>query len=235
MKSYQAGPIKRRRRTKAQIERLRQQIKDELEDYHPQSIRHVFYRMTNPRLPEPVAKTDKGSPNGYSQVQTLLTKMRREGVIPYGWITDATRRGFHVNTYDDGADFLRNVAGLYRSNIWKHAGHYVEVWCESRSIAGVIEDVCDELAVSLYPAGGFSSITFAYEAAEYIEKRAGFDMVPAEVIYIGDFDPAGVLIDKSIEKELREHLDPDIKLNFYRIAITTHGSAGHIQPRHYAL
>ena len=44
-----------------------------------------------------------------------------------------------------------------------------------RSIAGVIVDLCEELAVSLYPAGGFTSITFAYEAADFIrdEVEAG--------------------------------------------------------------
>ena len=28
---------------------------------HPQSVRHVFYRMTDPRLPVPIAKTDQGA------------------------------------------------------------------------------------------------------------------------------------------------------------------------------
>jgi hypothetical protein len=35
----------------------------------------------------------------------------------------------------------------------------------------VIEDDCEELAVSLYPAGGFSSITLVYEAAEAIAEE----------------------------------------------------------------
>ena len=149
-----------------------------------------------------------------------ITKMRRNGTIPYGWITDATRRGYHVATYNGRSDFLRRVAGLYRANLWEFSQHYVEVWCESRSIAGVIEDECEELAVSLYPAGGFSSITLAYNAAEQINRATDHGIHPAEIIYIGDYDPAGVLIDKSIEKELRKHLDPDVVLNFRRLAIT---------------
>lgn len=43
---------------------------------------------------------------------------------------------------------------------------------------------------------------------------------PVEVVYIGDYDPAGVLIDRAIEKELREHLGAGVELNFHRIAIT---------------
>jgi hypothetical protein len=37
---------------------------------------------------------------------------------------------------------------------------------------------------------------------------------------VGDYDPAGVLIDIALERELREHLDPDIDLQFKRIGIT---------------
>jgi len=86
-------------------------------------------------------------------------------------------------------------------------------------MAGVIEDDCRELAVSLYPAGGFSSITLAYEAASNIndECRDGRGCV---ILYIGDYDPAGVMIDVALERELRKHLDPSIKLFFWRLAIT---------------
>ena len=68
--------------------------------------------------------------------------------------------------------------------------------------------------------GGFSSITLAYQAAEQITEATNNGAVPAEIIYIGDHDPAGVLIDHSIEKELRRHVDSDVELNFHRIAIT---------------
>jgi hypothetical protein len=69
------------------------------------------------------------------------------------------------------ADFLRDYAAAYRADLWADADTHVEVWCESRSIAGVIVDDCRDLAVSLYPAGGFSSITFAFEAAEFLNSR----------------------------------------------------------------
>ena len=108
--------------------------------------------------------------------------------------------------------------GLYRADLWRNADHYCEVWTESRSLAGVIQDECEELAVSLYPAGGFSSITLAFEAADFInQSHDGRDVV---IFYIGDYDPAGVLIDVALERELRAHLSPDITLHFERIGIT---------------
>jgi hypothetical protein len=72
--------------------------------------------------------------------------------------------------------------------------------------------------VSLYPSGGFTSLTLAFEAAETInDVHNGRDVL---IFYIGDYDPAGVLIDVAIERELRRHLDPKINLSFERISIT---------------
>jgi hypothetical protein len=206
----------RRRRTKAQIAQLNSQIIEVMSQDQPQSVRHVYYRMTNPRLPEPVQKTDKG----YQQVQNRTAILRRQGLLPYGWITDATRRGYFVDTFRDAGDFIRQMAGLYRGDLWANADTYVEVWCESRSIASVIEDTCRDLAVSLYPAAGFSSLTLAYEAAQYINSATGNGRKPAHIIYIGDYDPAGVLIDRSIDTELRKHLNSAVDMTFHRLAIT---------------
>jgi hypothetical protein len=219
---YGASPI-RRRRTKNAVEKLERQILDVLEEDHPQSVRHVFYRMTDPRLLEPIDKTELG----YRVIQNRLTVMRREGKVPYGWISDATRRGYHTITYANGADFLSRHIGAYRADLWADSKFRVEVWCESRSIAGVIEADCRELAVSLYPCGGFSSITFAYEAAEMLAEECGswfgdeyLQDQTAAIFYIGDYDPSGVLIDKSLEAELRRHLPEDFELQFNRLAIT---------------
>ena len=40
------------------------------------------------------------------------------------------------------------------------------------------------------------------------------------MIYVGDYDPAGVLIDVSLAAELRMHLNPQVDFTLHRIAIT---------------
>src|SRR5262249_46060621 len=142
---YVPGDIKRDRRTKAQVRTLDDQIVAALSECSPQSVRHVFYLMTDPRLKEPVAKSE----GGHRAIQHRLKELRRSGRVPYHWIEDMSRRGYHVVTYNGSEDFLRRVRGLYRADLWEHADVYVEVWCESRSIAGVIQSVCRELCVSL--------------------------------------------------------------------------------------
>jgi hypothetical protein len=208
---YRTGTIKRERRTKAEIAQLEKQILDVLEACK-QSVRHVFYRMTDTTLPVFVEKTEAG----YRQVQHLTMKMRRDERLPYGSLTDTSRRGYFVNTYHGAADFIRSMNGLYRADLWQSAEYYCEVWCESRSIAGVIQDTCEELAVSLFPAGGFSSVTFVYEASTEINDSVD---KPVVIFYIGDYDPSGVLVDEAIEREMRLHLRKDIELTFKRLAI----------------
>jgi hypothetical protein len=210
---YRAGTLKRNRRTKAQLAQLDQQIINVLAADHPQSVRHVFYRLTDPRLPEPVEKSDLG----YRHVQERCVKLRRSGRIPYEWFADLSRQAYFIDVFSSSADFLTRMAGLYRADLWKDAESRCEVWCESRSIASVIRDDCEELAVSLYPCGGFASLSFAYEAAQ--QHNSEDDDRPLIILYVGDLDPAGVLIDVALERELRSHLRPDIPLHFNRIGI----------------
>ena len=127
---------------------------------------------------------------------------------------DTTRHGYHVAEYSDPGSFLDQVAGLYRGQLWTPDEPLVEVWVESRSIAGVLQADCRRLAVSLYPAGGFASVSLVYEAAQEIQSRARDRVL---VLYVGDYDPAGVTIDQSIETELRRHLD--IPLEIRRLGI----------------
>ena len=200
------------------MEQLERQILEVLEADHPQSVRHCFYRLTDPRLPESVEKSEAG----YRQVQQRLVEMRRAGRLPYGWITDATRRGFHVRTFANGGQLIAEFASLYRADLWRFAATYVECWCESRSIAGVIEDNCRELAVSLYPCGGFASLSLCFEAASEINRSlADAPIRRVVVLYVGDFDPAGVTIDQAAERELRAHLSDSLSLEFRRIAINS--------------
>ena len=208
----------RKRRTRAELAELDDRIVAVLVADHPQSVRHVFYRMTDPTGPVSVPKTE----TGYDAIVRRCTALRRSGRVPYGWITDMTRQGYHVRTFGSGADLIAQFAGLYRVDAWRDAPVHVEVWCESRSIAGVIQSECDRLGVSMYPTGGFSSLTLTYQAAEGIRRDAAGR--PVRIVYVGDWDPAGVLIDEDVIGKLRGHL-PDMKIEEVRIAITAEQAA----------
>lgn len=206
----------RKRMTKIEIEILEDQIIKVLAHDNPQTVRHVFYRMTDPRLAVPVEKTEAG----YNQIGARLRKMRENGIIPYGWIVDSTRGGIHTNTFSSIGEFLETMACLYRRNPWENCSQHVEVWCESRSLQPILEEVCEKYAVSLYATAGFCSLTLAYDAVQRIHQIARERYLEdVHIIWIGDYDQAGVLIDKNVETQFEKHLLKDLSLRFDRIAI----------------
>lgn len=201
--------IKRSRRTRAQMEAIRVAIFSELQETHPQTVRHVFYRLATLGV---VPKQEK---LGYLTVKKQLLNMRKAGRVPWNWVADSTRWQRKPQSYGSLEEALRHTAQFYRRDIWRQAAHYVEVWCESDSIAGIIMEVTEEYDVPLMVSRGFSSATYLWAAARAIADVGK----PVYVYYFGDWDPSGKIIPEVIERELRLHA-PRAEIHFHRIAVT---------------
>ena len=187
------------RLTNAEMELLDQSILAVLERSRPQSVRHVYYVLVG-RIPELVPKNDRA----YQTVDRACIRLRQNRRLPYSWVSDSTRMGYHVATYENAGELISRHAEYYRRDLWRRAKVHVEVWCESRSIAAVLLPLCRELCVSLYPTGGFSSLTQTWEAAQLMQSAAAGR--PVRLLYVGDYDPAGKHIDRDAITKLREHL-----------------------------
>lgn len=207
-KNYPASPIRRRRATKAAIERRRAHPFEIVTAMRPMTVRQVFYQATVRGLVEK-------SEAGYAKVQTDLVLMRRAGVLPYDWLADNTRWQRKPRSYAGVQDALDDTARLYRKALWAAAGAYVEIWLEKDALSGVVLPVTAQFDVPLMVARGYASLSFLHSAAEYID---GLD-VPAFIYHLGDFDPSGVNAGEKIEETLRE-MAPGAELYFERIAVT---------------
>lgn len=199
----------RSRLTNVQLAELEVAIIAELEAEHPQTVRHVYYRLCHL---DAVGKTD----SGYRRIQRLVLKLRKNGRLPYRWVSDGTRYRIAPNTFESISEALNDTARLYRRALWRDAEVYVEVWCESDSIAGVLHPVTSRYDVSLMSSRGFSSHTFLYRAGveiDQIGKRT-------QILYVGDYDPSGKLIGEHIEKQLREFA-PNVDIEFKRLLINS--------------
>jgi hypothetical protein len=206
--SYQASPIKRIRATKAEVEERREALLEIIDVGKPMTVRQVFYQATVHGL---VEKAE----SGYAKVQVDLTKMRRDGSLPYDWLADNTRWQRKPTTFDGIEEALRNTAAFYRKSLWTHADSYVEIWLEKDALSGVIYPVTSMYDVSLMVARGYASLSFLYSAAEYISALD----VPTYIYHLGDYDPSGVNAGEKIEETLNE-LAPDAEIFFQRIAVT---------------
>ena len=207
--SYLASPIKRHRRTKAAIGELKATIYDILRAGQPMTVRQVFYQLTVEHAIEKTEAEYNGS------VVRLLTQMRREGMVPYSWISDNTRWIRKPTTYSGIEHALNSTAHFCRRNLWIEAPVYVEVWCESDSIAGVLIEETDRYNVPLMVSRGFSSDTYLYNAAQDIETQYR----PAYLYFVGDWDPSGKIIPEKIEAGLRQHA-PGCEITFQRLLVT---------------
>jgi hypothetical protein len=191
------------------METLRDAIFDLLHDEQPMTNRQVFYRLVSLGL---IAKTET---EYRSTACRLLTEMRLDGAIPFGWIADNTRWMRKPKSYGSLDRFLALAAQTYRRAVWDAQDEYVEVWIEKDALAGVVYDVTAEWDVPLMVTRGYASLSFLHEAAEAIAAR----WQPAHIYFFGDFDPSGVDIARTTEARLREFAS-DAEIEFERVAVT---------------
>ena len=222
------------RATKAEMDGLRHRMVRLAEANHPLSVRNLFYQLL----------TDDGSgamvekfESGYQKVGRLKTQLCRDRAIPWGYFTDSSRISYDNDGFEglDDPEFTRRCMNLYRRNVWTTTGIYPQLWVESRSLYPTLAGTAREWGVSLYPSGGMSSDSFVYGAAAEAVHMGCEQMV---VVYVGDYDPAGLQIAETLETKLVEHLDYAAEdfnlaapeLTFQRVAITAQQIIDHDLP-----
>lgn len=211
---YPASRIKRKRRTKAEMEQFYCDLMAIAGEIQPATVRQVFYAATVRHL---VEKTE----NGYDSVGAAILHLRRAGRMPYRWIADNTRWMRKPRTYDNWQDALELTAETYRRSLWSDLDCHVEVWLEKDALAGVLYPETHQWDVPLMVCRGFSSESFLFDAAETIKHHGG----PAYLYYFGDHDPSGLAIDNQITRRLHEFA-PEVEINFRRVAVLPHQISG---------
>lgn len=92
--------------------------------------------------------------------------------------------------------------------------YHVEVWCEKTTMNDILEPLCKQLGVNLVTGAG----ELSYTATHQFLQRVSVAGVPARILYISDFDPAGVNMPFSVARKIefdqtREEFDAlDVRL-----------------------
>jgi hypothetical protein len=211
------GPrsIKRPRRSRAEMDVIREAIVEVLSEHSPMTVRQVFYALTVR------GATEKTEAEYKKTVVRLLDEMRWNGDIEWDDISDATRWMHKTQSYASVEDAIARTAKFYRRDLWADNDDYVEIWCEKEALAGVIAEVTEDYDVPLMVSRGFSSSSYLRRAAY---KITGIDK-PTFIYHFGDHDPSGLWIKEQIERDLQRHLDDigafDLRdFLFERIAVT---------------
>jgi hypothetical protein len=206
---YGARPVKRRRATKAEMAERAEVLTRLAAEHGPCSVRHLYYAAVVAGVPG-IEKDDAG----YNKVQRQVLALRRSGAITYSSVVDSTRWQRKPRSYDSVEEALAATAAHYRRNLWATSSWRVEVWCESDSIASTIYKVTARWDVPLMVCRGYSSETFAYNAAQAWRSD---DRVPV-VLYVGDHDADGLNIETDLYTRLTAFYDSHI--DWMRVGVT---------------
>lgn len=192
-----ACPIRRGRRTKGDIETIRQTIMEVVGDDPPMTVRQIFYQLVTRGVIEKTEAEYQGT------IIRLMAEMRLDGDLPFNWVVDESRRVRITQTFDNVADAIEHTAKFYRRSALAQSDNYVEIWCEKDALAGVLWDVTSDYDVPLMISRGMPSLTFLYSSACAIRDAAGQGK-PTFIYQFGDHDPSGVLIPQTIKRRLGE-------------------------------
>jgi hypothetical protein len=163
-----------------------------LGEHHPMTVRQVYYQLVSRQVLE-------NSRSQYQALSRLLVDARREGVVPWQWVEDRTRRPRSVSMWDGLEDFAETARRAYRRNVWASQPQYLEVWLEKDALSGIFEVVLREYGVTLNVGRG-------YDGWDSIHKAAGRfqGLGAATILYFGDFDPSGEDMVRSLRERLGE-------------------------------
>lgn len=174
--------------------------------FHPQTVRQVYYvAISEGWLPPDDAYSKRRS---YKAIQTALEKGRRRKEIPWEWIVDVGRvyqRNFSEKNLSDFAE----DGHLYYTPV---AEHGCLLWVEKDTIIPTIQDIAGDFICPLVSGRGFSGLSHI--------RRVALDLggIVNRVLFVGDHDPSGMVIDESLEANLLSDFGVDWELQ--RIALT---------------
>src|SRR5665811_543461 len=192
-------PTKRSRRSKAEMQAIRDAIFDTLEQGQPMTVRQLFYALT-------VAAAIEKTEAEYKTVKRLTAEMRRSGDLPYTWFADATRWMRKPTTFDGPEEALQRTAETYRRALWNDALVRPEVWVEKDALAGLLIETTSAWDVPLMVPRGYASMSCLHSAAAAIMER-GEHGQRTQIYYFGDRDPSGIDIDRAIVRGIGESLE----------------------------
>lgn len=176
---------------------------------HPLTLRALFYQLASAG----------GLPNSqphYKRLMNVVARLREDGMMPCGWLTDNVRQTMKPSSWSGLPDFWDSVRRSYRKSFWASQPEYIEIALEKDALASTTWPVTHEFDVSLRVIRGFSSITYAMQIAQewrHIQK-------PITMYYVGDYDPSGMAIEADLRAKLSRYSGRTFQ--WQRLAVVEH-------------
>jgi hypothetical protein len=196
-------------------------INEVLDDRKAQGLetteRKLFYVLSNL---EGEGVILPGIKKTYQSLIARMSESRYEGKLPMDCVVDDRHQivgndGYPYNTPDDYIAYhigkLRTIAEWYHQDDnefprwWKQKNH-VEIWTEKEAmipdLLKIVEDY--DLQVKVLAFGGIAGTTTLNDACKRLKKKIDTGK-NIRILYFGDNDSTGDLIDKDIVRRLTEY------------------------------
>ena len=139
----------------------------------------------------------------FENIERVIKRLCQAGDIPFEWVSDASSVDYPPGGWQSPEDFLRAVPGMFRRDLTEGQPVVIEVGTEARETAALIRRVCADSGVQVYSGGGSSGPGLARKVALRALQRAAEDGQDTLLLWLGDFDQAGI---KNIVRPHMEHV-----------------------------
>jgi hypothetical protein len=136
------------------IGKLRTQLFRLIEEHRldgmlPTSARFLFYELVQRSI---IAKHSTGARRADQNLHDALTDLREAGHVPWQWIVDETRSLDNFTGSESVAHWCLDVLAGARIDPWR--GDAPLIITESRSLAGVLRELCRDYAARITATNG---------------------------------------------------------------------------------
>jgi len=164
-----------------------------------QTARHYYYKLLGYKAVE-FTSHKNSSKNAYAFVCRLLVKTRENGRLPWSAVIDPGRKRTSFSSWDLREYANAKMKSLIMLDFWRGQPQKVEIWVEKEAIAELVKNAVRSLRVPVCINKGYGSVTVVKDAAERYGNGKGWTL-----LYIGDFDPSGLDIDRALRDGLKKY------------------------------
>lgn len=203
-------PKKWNSHTKQLLETIENVVQGYLSEGYSLTLRQLYYQLVSKNI-------ISNSESEYKKIGRILKDARMAGIIDWDAIEDHGRVPNIPNYYENIDELIDVAANSYRVNRWADQPNYVEIWCEKDALTSILNPITTKYQVPLIIDRGYSSVTAMQKASLRILQQSYNHGKQSYILYLGDYDPSGLDMERDIEDRLREfECQPEI----IRVALT---------------
>lgn len=160
------------------------------------TLRQLYYRLV-------AADKLPNNQREYKRLGDIVTKARRDGMIPWSALTDRTRYVRANSHWKSPSHILDAVVNSYGIDMWANQNYRPIVLVEKDALIDIVRVACENVDVPYMSTRGYLSDSEAWSLAERFKanKRS---RQRAVLIHLSDHDPSGLDMFRDLQRRLND-------------------------------